>query len=340
MQKLIVLASLLVSGLVFGQGMLSTGNTQTFSGATFTSQGTGNVVLSLPTNGNSNTGVLSFASAPVGSSSTLCTLGYNTGTAYLTANNCGFLISGGQQLNIAATGATRSIELQQTASNVAIDLQISGSQICLANGTDCVSDSSGLALWSASVTVNGTLTVNSGFQSVAGPSYSVLSTGTTAPANGDFGCNGAKTCVVMAASGQNLNIVTTSGGSVQQNGTPVGGDWFWTIFDQNTVVGTTGDIMISGPTKTAATLQDVNYTVPVAGGGTGNLTTKLSSAASGGGTVFATCTIACNAAANTLGTCTINTAAVPAATTLHYGITAACTTADVQNIVTFHGSNP
>lgn len=121
---------------------------------------------------------------------------------------------------------------------------------------------------------------------------------------------------------------------------PTSSDWFDSAYDPLTTL-TTGDFAVSGPTTNATTLRHCNFTNPVAGGGTGNETIKVCTVAGcGSGTTFATFTIAGNASAATNTTCTINTAAIPAGTTLHYAITANATTANVAGNIKLQGTTP
>jgi hypothetical protein len=241
--------------------------------------------------------------------------------------------------------ATSAHQLKFTGA-AATDIQwVSGQTFCLQDSVNAFS-----ICYDAIGNLNATtLATGNGLQ-VLGPSVNNLAFGIP---NGTYFCLNGTTCSttmksngttfsIGARSGENLNLTTSGGGTVQVNGSAIGGtaDSFITINDSITAVGTTGDIWVAGPTIKPATIQDVNYVVPIVGGGTGSLVSKLTSAASGGGTVFVTCTIACNAAAAATGACTINTAAVPASTTLHYAITTACTTADVTNQVAVHYSQP
>jgi hypothetical protein len=395
MRKLALLA--LLPAIAWAQGGLSSGNSATISGnsaaACFSSSNatTGTISLNLPNSGNSNTGGISFVNDGCGNAGTV-NLGYNTGTGFLTVNGAGLILNG-TQLNLGSSGATRSIEIQQSAGNIGIDLQTSGAKLCLANGTDCLSDSGGTLTTSAGFAVTGSSTASvnmgasnsscannfyagSGVGCAAGPeSFQLipvsagrfkgdLSSSTDAAVSFDFVMKGGGSVQLPKIANASLlactastedtthsqagaiafdstnNALAVCDGTAWRDITLTPVDFFIPVYDPVTAVGTTGDVYITGPTKSAATIQDATYVVPIVGGGTGTLTTKWSSAASGGGTVFVTCSIACNAAAGTTGACTVNAAAIPAATTLHYGITTACTTADVTNTVTLHGTNP
>lgn len=228
-------------------------------------------------------------------------------------------------LPFTATSYTANI----AANSVAVNLAVDGARLSFDNANDwCAGDGSGHLVCNAQSSFG---TGSTDYVTLAGGA-----SGGTITTNGG-------TLTISAASGSNLNLNSAGGGKVQINGSAIGGtvDAFMTVYDQITAVGTTGDIWLAGPTISSLTIKDVNYVVPIVGGGTGTLTSKLCTVAGcGSGTTFVTCSIACNAAAAATGTCTVNVSAVPASTTLHYAITGACTTADVTNQVAIHYSQP
>jgi hypothetical protein len=105
--------------------------------------------------GNTQFGTIQFTHNLTG----VCTLvsgsggciNYDTAISYVVLNGDLLISTTAQALNITATGLNHSIELQQTSGNVALDLQTAGAEICLANGTDCISDSSGTATFSGAI---------------------------------------------------------------------------------------------------------------------------------------------------------------------------------------------
>lgn len=360
------------------------GNQQTLTPACVapTSSG-GNVDVSIPSND-----YVSLNGAACGTSALDVALRYNAGTSYIEFGpNGNGLISTTSAAAYTCGGGIAS-------GTVCLNVQTSGAKICLANGSDCLSDSSGTATFSGSISA----TSISGGTSVTGTNITASNTvvGQTnicAGSSGEICMQGNGTArdriqntqqhvdlIVANGSGggdyilpkiANASLLTCTSATEDATHAPSGAiaydttnncvarcngsawaclasdstgatDIPWTIYDPVTAIGTTGDVVAAwGPSKSAMTLQDATYLVPVLGGGTGTLTTKLCTVAGcGSGTTFATCSIACNATAGTTSTCTINTAAVPVATTLHYAITSACSTADVTNSVSFHFSQP
>lgn len=92
----------------------------------------------------------------------------------------------------------------------------------------------------------------------------------------------------------------------------------------------------------AVTLQSAIVVVEDVGANAGNWVAKLCSdgGTCGAGNVYATCTTTCTAAVGTIVTCTINKAAVPAATTMSWVISTACNVTDPGANANAHFTNP
>jgi hypothetical protein len=92
----------------------------------------------------------------------------------------------------------------------------------------------------------------------------------------------------------------------------------------------------------ASTLAGATFTTEVAGVGGGNYVEKLCSdgATCAAPSTYATCTLACTAAAGTVTGCTINIAVIPAATTLSWSGITACASNNPAFNVNAHFTNP
>lgn len=101
-------------------------------------------------------------------------------------------------------------------------------------------------------------------------------------------------------------------------------------YKNSNVVHSAGQVHQQTTVTNAVTLQSANIVVEESGSNAGNWVTNLcdDGATCGAGHVYATCTTACTTTSGTVVACTINKAAVAAATTMSWTVTTVCNVTD------------